>query len=82
MLVRRITLQNFKNHRSLDWQDIDGHCNLVLGKNGQGKSNIHIALLFALSDLYGSEETLKKREVLNVELVLLRKAAHRLSQCL
>lgn len=66
MLVRRLVLQNFKNHRDLDWNDIDAGCNVLLGKNGQGKSNIHIALLYLFSDLYGSGGMAKKRELLSV----------------
>ena len=66
MLVRSLTLKNFKNHRDLVWADIDPRCNLILGKNGQGKSNIHIALLFLMSDLYGTEGSYKKKELLSV----------------
>lgn len=66
MLLRSLTLQNFKNHRTLTWSNIDPGCNVLLGQNGQGKSNIHIALLYLFSDLYGSGGMAKKRELLLV----------------
>lgn len=64
--MRKLVLKNFKNHKMLEWTDIEPGCNIILGKNGVGKSNLHIALLYLFSDLYGTGEASKKRELLTV----------------
>ena len=42
MKIKRLVLHNFKSYRDAVIKDIDGHSNIVIGKNGHGKSNVHI----------------------------------------
>lgn len=37
--LHRLTLRNFKNHASLDWDFVDGY-NIITGRNGTGKTNV------------------------------------------
>jgi len=68
MKIKRLILYNFKSYKSLVISELDEHCNIIIGKNGHGKSNIHIALLFLFSDLYSSETPQAKREALHESL--------------
>src|SRR3990167_3291044 len=78
MSVTRVELKNFKTHKDLEWRDISPGVNLLLGGNGQGKSTLHLALLFVFSDVFSPVDsalqvnqvktTPTKRDLLTVEL--------------
>lgn len=50
MRVKQIVLHNFRSYVDAAIDGIDRRCNVVVGRNGQGKSNLHIALMFLFSD--------------------------------
>jgi chromosome segregation ATPase len=41
MIIKRVSLHNFKNYVDVTWQDIGEGVNVILGKNGRGKSNLY-----------------------------------------
>ncbi|KAJ2089357.1 Structural maintenance of chromosomes protein 3 [Coemansia sp. RSA 487] len=60
MHIKRITIQGFKSYRDETTTDpLSPHHNVVVGRNGSGKSNFFAAVRFVLSDAYtnlGREE--------------------------
>lgn len=68
MRIKRLILHNFKSYRDLVLSSFNEGCNVIIGKNGQGKSNIHIALLFLFSDQYSNESASTRREVMNEQV--------------
>lgn len=64
MKIKRIVVQNFKSYKDTIIDKLSPKVNIIVGQNGHGKSNVHIALLFLFSDLYTSESAQTKREVL------------------
>jgi len=53
--IKRVTIRGFKTYRQETViTDISPHVNIVLGKNGSGKSNLLDAIQFVLSDKYTS----------------------------
>lgn len=53
MYIKRVTVTGFKTYRTETTLDeLTPHCNLILGKNGSGKSNLIDAVQFVLSDKY------------------------------
>lgn len=58
MIIKRIKLQNFAQHRSVD-KEIKGNLIGVLGKNGCGKTNFLNAIRFAFTgDADGTKESM------------------------
>lgn len=64
MKVTKLVLHNFRSYADEEIDNFDDHCNVVVGRNGQGKSNLHIALMFLFSDSHISGAQLR-REMLN-----------------
>lgn len=53
MFIKRITIQGFKTYRNTTIiEDVSLHLNVVVGRNGLGKSNFFSAIRFVLSDAY------------------------------
>lgn len=50
MRVKQLVLHNFRSYVDAVVDGIDRRCNVIVGRNGQGKSNLHIALMFLFSD--------------------------------
>lgn len=63
MHIKRVVVRGFKTYRTETGIDeFTPHCNLVLGKNGSGKSNLLDAISFVLTDKYAGlvgEERIK-----------------------
>lgn len=49
MKIKRLILHNFKSYRDVVISHIDHKANVIIGKNGHGKSNIHIGRLGSIS---------------------------------
>ncbi|CAN3359064.1 structural maintenance of chromosomes protein 3 [Diutina catenulata] len=53
MIIKKITIQGFKTYKNTTViDDLSPHLNIVLGRNGSGKSNFFAAVRFVLSDAY------------------------------
>ncbi|ODV78448.1 RecF/RecN/SMC protein [Suhomyces tanzawaensis NRRL Y-17324] len=53
MYIKRITIQGFKTYKNTTVIDlVSQHHNVVVGRNGSGKSNFFAAIRFVLSDAY------------------------------
>lgn len=61
MILKRIKLNNYRQHRALD-TSLDGNIILIVGSNGKGKSNLIGAIQFALT---GEQAGFKKDELLS-----------------
>ena len=64
MKIKRLVVQNFKSYKDTIVDRLSPKANIIIGQNGHGKSNVHIALLFLFSDLYSTETPQTKREAL------------------
>ena len=47
-----LKIKNFKSYKSIEIDDLNKCFNLIIGKNGHGKSNFFEALQFLLSTKY------------------------------
>ena len=56
--ITKIVLNNFKSYGQETIEDVDPHMNIIVGKNGHGKSNIH----------HGNNLTLKIWQFFRVKL--------------
>ena len=45
MIVKQLHLFNYKNYRDTKWEDINPHMNVIVGRNGIGKSTIYSGTL-------------------------------------
>ncbi len=52
MKIIAISILNFKSYRQTDISDLSKHFNLVVGRNGHGKSNFFDALAFLFTMKY------------------------------
>lgn len=53
MHIKKIIIQGFKTYKNVTTIDLlSPHCNVVVGRNGSGKSNFFAAIRFVLSDAY------------------------------
>lgn len=53
MYIKKIIIQGFKTYKNTTTIDLlSPHCNVVVGRNGSGKSNFFAAIRFVLSDAY------------------------------
>lgn len=58
MILKRVVLRGFKTYRDETViEDFSPGCNLVLGKNGSGKSNLIDAIQFVLTNKYEGMST-------------------------
>lgn len=53
MSIKKISIRNLLSYKAIDLE-LGGNLNIIVGKNGSGKSNFVNALLFALTDKFGS----------------------------
>ncbi|CAD8085040.1 unnamed protein product [Paramecium primaurelia] len=53
MSIKKISIRNLLSYKAIDLE-LGGNLNIFVGKNGSGKSNFVNALLFALTDKFGS----------------------------
>lgn len=67
-MIERVEILNYKSFEHQIFEEISQGVNLILGLNGQGKSNFYSAIKFCLtlenSDLIPEEQ---KRSILNVD---------------
>lgn len=52
MRVKQLVLHNFRSYSDITVDKLDSNCTIIVGRNGQGKSNLHIALMFLFSDTH------------------------------
>lgn len=50
MKIKQLTLHNFRSYFDCSVAGLAEGCNIIVGRNGHGKSNLHIALLFLFTD--------------------------------
>ncbi|EMD44925.1 structural maintenance of chromosomes family protein [Entamoeba histolytica HM-1:IMSS-B] len=51
VFIKRISLKGFKSYQEqLNFDEFDPHYNVVIGRNGSGKSNFYDAIQFVLCD--------------------------------
>ena len=67
MHSKNVTIEGFLTYEKLEMTDLklDQGCNLILGKNGSGKSSFLQAIIFALSDRFKSMSKQEKRKLLH-----------------
>ncbi|CAK9437911.1 uncharacterized protein LODBEIA_P22890 [Lodderomyces beijingensis] len=64
MHIKKIVIQGFKTYKNLTAIEfLSPHCNVVVGRNGSGKSNFFAAIRFVLSDAY-THMTREERQAL------------------
>jgi len=63
MLIKRVELENFRNHKNRRFEFSPG-INLLLGKNGSGKSSIFEAIGLALFDIPTRESKINKENII------------------
>lgn len=64
MHIKKIAIQGFKTYKNATViDDLSPHCNVVVGRNGSGKSNFFAAIRFVLSDAY-THMTREERQAL------------------
>lgn len=64
MHIKKITIQGFKTYKNATVvDDLSPNCNVVVGRNGSGKSNFFAAIRFVLSDAY-THMTREERQAL------------------
>ena len=56
MSISKISLFNFKSYKCQDLVDLSPRINLILGRNGHGKSNLFNAISFIFSDFLKNSE--------------------------
>jgi structural maintenance of chromosome 3 (chondroitin sulfate proteoglycan 6) len=54
MYIKSVTVKGFKTYKEETTIDLSPQSNLILGKNGSGKSNLLDAIQFVLSDKYNN----------------------------
>jgi chromosome segregation ATPase len=53
MHIKRITLSGFKSYKSETVIEFEEGLNLIVGRNGHGKSNVFDAIRFVLGEQFG-----------------------------
>jgi chromosome segregation ATPase len=53
MHIKRITLSGFKSYKAETIIEFEEGLNLIIGKNGHGKSNVFDAIRFVLGEQFG-----------------------------
>ena len=56
MSIKSIILNNFKSYKYQTISDFNERVNVIVGKNGHGKSNLFNSISFIFSDLMRKEE--------------------------
>ena len=52
MYIKSVTVCNFKSYKDSISIDLSPECNVVVGRNGAGKSNFFAAIRFVLGDIF------------------------------
>ena len=67
MHIKNVAIEAFLSYEKLEMAELklDRGCNLILGKNGSGKSSFLQAIIFALSDKFKSMTKQEKRKFLH-----------------
>lgn len=71
MIIKKIYLENYRSHNEKTIEFSQG-INLILGKNGSGKSSILEAISSTLLELLIGPEKLLEKNLLNMVLTLLK----------
>ncbi|MBW0487261.1 hypothetical protein O181_026976 [Austropuccinia psidii MF-1] len=66
MFIQSLTIQGFKSYRDATWvESFSPGVNVVVGRNGSGKSNFFSAIRFLLNDQYGSLNREERQSLLH-----------------
>lgn len=65
MSIKKISIRNLLSYKAID-VEIGSNLNIVVGKNGSGKSNFVNALLFALTDKFSNHDRKLIENVFNI----------------
>eukprot|EP01091_Cochliopodium_minus_P018569 TRINITY_DN7562_c0_g2_i1.p1 TRINITY_DN7562_c0_g2~~TRINITY_DN7562_c0_g2_i1.p1 ORF type:complete len:1104 (+),score=513.18 TRINITY_DN7562_c0_g2_i1:23-3313(+) len=66
MHIKRINIKGFKTYSSqLNMESFSPNFNIIVGKNGSGKSNLFFAIEFVLSDKYSNLRREQRQELLH-----------------
>ena len=68
LLIKKVAIKDFLTYQDFEMGEAAGlssGCNLVLGKNGSGKSSFLNAIIYVLSDKFSSMTKHQKRGFLN-----------------
>ncbi len=66
MFIKTLTIQGFKSYRDQTAvEPFSPHHNVVVGRNGSGKSNFFSAIRFVLSDAYTSMSREERQSLLH-----------------
>lgn len=73
LFIKRVAIKDFLTYQDFEMENsgsagglgLSAGCNLVLGKNGSGKSSFLNAIIYVLSDKFSSMTKHQKRGLLN-----------------
>jgi structural maintenance of chromosome 3 (chondroitin sulfate proteoglycan 6) len=65
LFIKKVTIKDFLTYQDFTLDMLAPRCNLVLGKNGSGKSSFLKAIIYVLSDRYSNWTKQQKRGLLN-----------------
>eukprot|EP00916_Digyalum_oweni_P012732 GHVL01021029.1.p1 GENE.GHVL01021029.1~~GHVL01021029.1.p1 ORF type:complete len:301 (+),score=51.06 GHVL01021029.1:95-997(+) len=66
MHIKSVTIRGFKTYKeATTLGDLSPNCNVIVGLNGSGKSNLFHAIMFVLSEELGTINSTRRRELLH-----------------
>ena len=65
LFIKKVAIKDFLTYKDFTLDTLSQKCNLVLGKNGSGKSSFLKAIIYVLSDRYSNWTKQQKRGLLN-----------------
>ena len=65
LFIKKVAIKDFLTYKDFTLDTFSQKCNLVLGKNGSGKSSFLKAIIYVLSDRYSNWTKQQKRGLLN-----------------
>ena len=67
MYIKQVTIQGFKTYRDQTSVDpFSSRHNVIVGRNGSGKSNFFTAIRFVLSDAFSNMRSEERQQLLHV----------------
>jgi hypothetical protein len=65
MYIKAVTLHGFKSYKDPVTIELSPHCNVVVGRNGAGKSNFFAAIRFVLGDIFTNMRSDERQALLH-----------------
>uniref|UniRef100_A0A914ZYE9 SMC hinge domain-containing protein n=1 Tax=Parascaris univalens TaxID=6257 RepID=A0A914ZYE9_PARUN len=63
MHIKQVKISGFRSYRDATISDLSPNHNVIVGRNGSGKSNFLFAIEFVLSDKFSSLSSVRRREL-------------------